>query len=576
MPSPLEERRLEAERTRKPISELTPIARNRAGQPVSGGMIPGAVEGLFNTLAGAAKGATQATLGFPGDINELLLEVGSAFPNAPKPYTSKEIGKMLPSAGKSQEAGIGEAAGEFLPLPAIPVGKIAKAAKASVPRALNLAEEFAAQSQPMSLQMNVVPEDKGRKALSAAKKTLDKPRLGTWSGEDTHDIWKAKQEARMAEETAAKRDEGKKQFLEPSEVKQRLYHGTNKDIEEFDPQYIGKNDLGWYGPGHYLTADPATASAYADYEKILATGKLQNEPSGGANVLPVHAQLRNPYYWPEDRPIAKTPEESETIGKQLREQGYDGIIVSNKHQSPEYAGHHEVIVFDPKRIKSAIGNRGTYDVNESDITKADGGAIHMAEGGKVPEAPSNWTDYLSQHAQEESMRLMGGDTALNPMKDGGSVNLDEMIRNAVEKANARNFTSGGASLKNIESKEGLAPYGLRHSGEGAKGKGYFGGMPGKHGMVTELSTESEGIGEHPLIVPTLTREELEYLLAGGDPTESIYKKARQHAEGRKSKGKGSFADPSELRQPKPEYADGGAVNIDDLIQKAITLRNQHA
>lgn len=75
---------------------------------------------------------------------------------------------------------------------------------------------------------------------------------------------------------------------------------------------------------------------------------------------------------------------------------------------------------------------------------AKGGAVRMAEGGEVPKAPSNWTDYLSQHAQEESMRLMGGDTALNPMKDGGSVNLDDMIRNAVEKANARNYASGGA------------------------------------------------------------------------------------------------------------------------------------
>ena len=228
---------------------------------------------------------------------------------------------------------------------------------------------------------NVSSEDKGRKALSAAKKTLDKPRLGTWSGEDTYDIWKAKQEARMAEETAAKREEGKQQFLEPSQVKQRLYHGTNKDIEQFDPQYTGKNDFGWYGPGHYLSADPATASAYADYEKILATGKLQKEPSQGANVLPVHAQLRNPYYWPKDRPIAKTPEESVIIGNQLREQGYDGIVVSNKHQSPEYAEHHEVIVFDPKRIKSATGNRGTYDVNEPEITKAQGGLIHMSGGG---------------------------------------------------------------------------------------------------------------------------------------------------------------------------------------------------
>lgn len=228
---------------------------------------------------------------------------------------------------------------------------------------------------------SVSSEDKGRKALSAAKKTLDKPRLGTWDGEEPHSIWKAKQEARMAEETAAKREEGKKQFLEPSQVKQRLYHGTNKDIEQFDPQYTGKNDFGWYGPGHYLSADPATASAYADYEKILATGKLQKEPSQGANVLPVHAQLRNPYYWPKDRPIAKTPEESVIIGNQLREQGYDGIVVSNKHQSPEYAEHHEVIVFDPKRIKSATGNRGTYDVNEPEITKAQGGLIHMAGGG---------------------------------------------------------------------------------------------------------------------------------------------------------------------------------------------------
>ena len=122
------------------------------------------------------------------------------------------------------------------------------------------------------------------------------------------------------------------------------------------------------------------------------------------------------------------------------------------------------------------------------------------------------------------------------------------------------YAKGGVSLKNIESREGLAPYGLRHSGEGAKGKGYFGVMPGKRGMVTELSTEAEGVGEHPLIVPTLTREELEHLLAGGDPTESIYNKARQHAEGRKSKGKEAFAGPSELRYPMPEYAKGGEVS----------------
>ena len=63
-----------------------------------------------------------------------------------------------------------------------------------------------------------------------------------------------------------------------------------------------------------------------------------------------------------------------------------------------------------------------------------------------------------------------------------------------------------------EDRIGLAPFGIRHSGEGAKGKGYFGELPSKDGMVsTEISTESD-IGEHPLLVPTLTRKEIQHLL----------------------------------------------------------------
>jgi hypothetical protein len=38
---------------------------------------------------------------------------------------------------------------------------------------------------------------------------------------------------------------------------------------------------------------------------------------------------------------------------------------------------HEVIMFHPNKIKSAIGNRGTYDINEPDITKAKGGLASL-------------------------------------------------------------------------------------------------------------------------------------------------------------------------------------------------------
>lgn len=197
---------------------------------------------------------------------------------------------------------------------------------------------------------------------------------------------KTKGKAALREIKGQLRESAKQRFLEPSAVKERLYHGTNKDINAFDPNLIGENDFGWYGPGHYLTIDPGTASAYANYEKVLESGRLLDAPAEGANVLPVHAQLRNPYYWPEDRPPAKSKEESLAIGKELKAKGYDGVIVPNKYQSPEYAGHHEVVVFDPKRIKSAIGNIGTYDIENPDITKAEGGLALAGGGGKLLKA----------------------------------------------------------------------------------------------------------------------------------------------------------------------------------------------
>ena len=117
---------------------------------------------------------------------------------------------------------------------------------------------------------------------------------------------------------------------------------------------------------------------------------------------------------------------------------------------------------------------------------------------------------------------------------------------------------------------GLAPHGLRHSGEGAKGKGYFGMMPSQdigEGPVdyslaaqphsTEISLEDDDIGEYPSLVPGLTKEEMDHLLAGHEPTESIIQKARMHAMSRKQKGMNPFAQPDELHYPVPHYGVGG-------------------
>jgi len=55
---------------------------------------------------------------------------------------------------------------------------------------------------------------------------------------------------------------------------------------------------------------------------------------------------------------------------ELIEQGHDSIVIN-------IGGNKEIIVFDPNKIKSAIGNRGTYDINEPEVNKAKGGKVRM-------------------------------------------------------------------------------------------------------------------------------------------------------------------------------------------------------
>lgn len=62
---------------------------------------------------------------------------------------------------------------------------------------------------------------------------------------------------------------------------------------------------------------------------------------------------------------------------QLRAKGHDGVILGDDDVF--------VVLRDPTQIKSAIGNRGTFDPREKDIHKARGGlAVKPVWGKKRP------------------------------------------------------------------------------------------------------------------------------------------------------------------------------------------------
>ena len=114
----------------------------------------------------------------------------------------------------------------------------------------------------------------------------------------------------------------------------------------------------------------------------------------------------------------------------------------------------------------------------------------------------------------------------------------------------------------ISRQPGIAPYGMRHLENGqditegtVKGKGYFGEIPANRGgAMTELSSAYDQDGKlvsHPLIVPTLTKEEIDLLGMGLKPTPEIYKKAQDYAQQRIAAGQSPFATPQELRYSMP-------------------------
>ena len=135
---------------------------------------------------------------------------------------------------------------------------------------------------------------------------------------------------------------------------------------------------------------------------------------------------------------------------------------------------------------------------------------------------------------------------------------------------------GESYLRSTEFGTGLAPYGIRHAGDSLKSTGYFGFVRAPDGVSTEISSEDEYGREYPLMVPTLSRAELDALVRyEGDPEyvpSRVYQKAEDWAAQRRAAGMSPFAQPTELRYPvpprEPEYNTGSPA-FWDYIRKQV-------
>lgn len=137
-----------------------------------------------------------------------------------------------------------------------------------------------------------------------------------------------------------------------------VYHGTSKD-KDFTSFNVGTR-------GSWFTTSPDEASSYAkenDSQGYKYEGGKFIAKNTASRVVPVYLSIKNPYVLTdEDNKLLSAPgnyanAQRIVFGKALAK-GADGIKIGDGIW---------VVLKSPTQIKSAIGNRGTFDPTKKDI-----------------------------------------------------------------------------------------------------------------------------------------------------------------------------------------------------------------
>lgn len=225
-----------------------------------------------------------------------------------------------------------------------------------------------------------------------------------------------------------------------------VYHGTAADFDAFDPERTGDSmDAGKLGIGAYFNQAAKWANTYS----------LNAAKNGGAsNVMPAYLSLKNPVMldgagnymaklkkvsseWGlEHRPTndesswAPNPEWAKEFTDAAILRGHDGVVLPSQFTETEY------LVFSPLDIKSAIGNRGTFNGSDPNILRSTAQKQPASAGFSLPE------ETKTQAAQREVQDNMNRwkQVLENVREQGGQVDEQNDVYGAEERFHGRAAT----------------------------------------------------------------------------------------------------------------------------------------
>ena len=244
---------------------------------------------------------------------------------------------------------------------------------------------------------------------------------------------------------------GKSKVVDANDKPLKVYHGTTAEFDEFSYEKIGTHGTS-EGRGFYFTDDPEVASGYGEGGHVKAvyvsiqkplsttsrnmkakeveafikkldpdgTGYLSNwgdvESEGYQNVLKRASRsemsgsdndvdLVNGIIAADGGPSRRT------FSALTDATGYDGII----EDSPTWGKQKIIIPFHPEQIKSATGNRGTFDPTSKDIRNQ---FCATGPGGGVDPtcSPDKGGGYGSGRQSSHIEEVAGKKVFVNPSK----------------------------------------------------------------------------------------------------------------------------------------------------------------
>lgn len=159
-----------------------------------------------------------------------------------------------------------------------------------------------------------------------------------------------------------------------------MYHSTNGDIARFEVGRKSTNNYGFLGD-----VEVSRSGVFMTPSKFFSQEYLRE--GSGQNVMPVYASIKNPLdlrsglSFEDERVLEEAgvnaryvinvqnywelfdneDDGSNAFVDGLRRAGYDGAIFREDSPSGASAGGATYVAFSPNQVKSATGNRGTYD-----------------------------------------------------------------------------------------------------------------------------------------------------------------------------------------------------------------------